>query len=143
MMQVIDDAYVGALLDLPDGRERVTRWIFDLLNQRDDAQIIAKALIEKLKGSVDFLEIEGSAEEAAQLLAWFSTRTDLDLAYKYDLEPRDIPKALMKPGPLPEQGWTVHKSHGGVNDREWDMVALEATAIEALRTAHRAFCDGR
>jgi hypothetical protein len=90
-----------------------------------------------------FLEVEGTAEEAAKLLEWFADRHDLDLAYKYDLEPGWIPKHLMKPGPIPEEGWCVHQERGGRNDREWTMIALEATPLAALREAHKAFCDGQ
>jgi hypothetical protein len=81
--------------------------------------------------------------EAAKLLEWFADRHDLDLAYKYDLEPGWIPKHLMKPGPIPEEGWCVHQERGGRNDREWTMIALEATPLAALREAHKAFCDGQ
>lgn len=90
-----------------------------------------------------FLEVAGTAEEAQQLIEWFTKRTDLDLSYQYDLEVRQIPQHLLTPGPIPEEGWTVHQRSGSVNDREWHMISLESTAIAALREAHKAFCDGR
>lgn len=122
------------------------RLVFEKRDLRTELQAevdAAHAKLDQHRGMGDFLEVQDTPEEASQLLAWFTMRTDLDLSYQYDLEPHQIPRPLMKGGGIPEQGWVVHKSHGGRNDREWDMVALEETAIEALRAAHRAFCDGR
>lgn len=48
-MQVIDQDYINSILALEDGNERICRWILELIHERDDAQIVAKALIEKVK----------------------------------------------------------------------------------------------
>lgn len=176
-MQVIDEAYVRELLALPDGTERITRWIFSMIDEKDTAQAIASMCAKQVREpptnflevaataapgtattSIEafatattadsltnsgFLEVEGTPDEAAQLLEWFSKRTDLDLKYVYDMEPSHIPLHLLKPGPIPEEGWCVHQEHGGRNDREWTLISIEGSAIGALREAHKAFCDGR
>lgn len=147
MMQVIDEDYVRGIAELPDGIERLTRWVHGLLDERDTAQVIAKACVEKLqrdlKVDVTVSQFKHEHIDLARLLEWFDKRHDLDLKYVYDMEPSHIPKALLKPGPIPEEGWCVHKEHGGRNDREWTLISFEATALEALRAAHKAFCDGQ
>lgn len=60
--------------------------------------------------------------DSAGLVEWFSGQRALELSYGYD-EPED------------EGSWRVHRHSGGVNDREWDLVAQAKTVAEALRLA--------
>jgi hypothetical protein len=90
----------------------------------------------------EFLEVQDTPEEAAQLLDWFGKRTELDLKFEHELTFDMIPPTLRSSG-TPESAWLVHQEHGGRNDREWTMVAMGQTPLEALREAHKAFCDGR
>jgi hypothetical protein len=83
------------------------------------------------------------AGEAGSLLAWFDKRRDLDLSYVRDMEPSHIPQGVLKPGPIPDQGWAVHRKEGGWNDREWLLISFEESAIGALREAHKVFTDAR
>lgn len=49
-MQVIDQDYINSILALEDGNERICRWILELIHERDDAQMVAKALLAQLRG---------------------------------------------------------------------------------------------
>jgi hypothetical protein len=75
--------------------------------------------------------VAGTPEEALQLLEWFNKRTDLDLSWD------------AVEGDLSECAWRVHQSQGGHNDREWKLVCYHTNAVEALRLAHKVFCDGK
>lgn len=173
MMQVIDEAYVRQLLALPDGVERVTRWIFSMIDEKDTAQAIASMCAKQVRKpptdfldvtatvapgtattsigafatattadsltNSGFLEVADTPDEAAQLLEWLGKRRDLDLVYDYAIESDRIPHAIMKPGPIPDQGWVVHRLYADAST----LVSIGATPTEALREAHKAFCDGR
>ena len=49
MMQVIGQEYIDGILALEDGNERIYRWVSQLISERDDAQMIAAAVIEKYR----------------------------------------------------------------------------------------------
>lgn len=111
------------------------RLVFEKRDLRTEMQAEIDAAHAELdehrrNGSPDFLEVAGSPEEAAQLLAWFDQRHDLDLSWDATDD-------------LDDCQWRVHQSYGGHNDREWKRICYAPTAIEALRLAHKAFCDGR
>lgn len=121
------------------------RLVFEKRDLRTELQAqidAAHAELDQHRGMADFLEVQDSPEEAAQLLAWFGKRTELDLVYEHEIEPSSIPP-MLREALIPESGWLVHKRHGGRNDQEWTLVAIGQAPIEALRRAHKAFCDGR
>lgn len=110
------------------------RLVFEKRDLRTELQAEIDAAHAELdehrrNGSPDFLEVAGSPEEAAQLLAWFDQRHDLDLSWDAIDD-------------LDDCQWRVHQSYGGHNDREWKRICYAPTAIEALREAHKVFCDG-
>lgn len=74
----------------------------------------------------DFLEVQDTPEEAAQLLAWLDKRHDLILAYG-------------------KGKWRIHLETMDAKDPEWTCLHSSGwdSPIEALRAAHKAFCDGR
>lgn len=78
-----------------------------------------------------FITLAGTPEEAARLIEWFDKRHDLDLSW--DAIDND----------LSDCAWRVHQQHGSVNDREWKLICHGDTVLDALRAAHKAFCDGR
>jgi hypothetical protein len=42
---------------------------------------------------------------------------------------------------LSEAGWRVYRQRGGINDREWDLVAIGSTPSEALHEARKALAE--
>lgn len=44
-MQEIDEAYIRAIAELPDGFERLKRWIGQMIEDRDTAQEIARLCV--------------------------------------------------------------------------------------------------
>ncbi len=45
MIQVIDEAYLRRMTELPDGWRRLLDWTSALLQERDDARMIAQAVV--------------------------------------------------------------------------------------------------
>lgn len=48
MMQIIDERYVQAIIDLPDGARRITEWVHGLIGERDTADAVAKACVDQI-----------------------------------------------------------------------------------------------
>jgi len=64
---------------------------------------------------------------ASDLLFWLDDHTDLELAFRHSDDDG-----------LLEGAWCVHRQQGGVNDREWRLIASGATPWYALFLAHKA-----
>lgn len=65
MMQVIDQDYIRAITELPDGIERLHRWISSLIDERDMAQAIAASCVRDvapLRRRVDRLLVANTRE---------------------------------------------------------------------------------
>lgn len=63
MMQVIDQGYLRAMVALPDGYERLERWVHSLIAERETAEAIAKACvrdIQPLRRQVEHLQAANS-----------------------------------------------------------------------------------
>lgn len=59
---------------------------------------------------------------AAEALDWLAARPNCELSHGYD-DPED------------EGSWRVHRVNGGVNDREWTLVATGSTPLYAIQAA--------
>lgn len=71
---------------------------------------------------------KGSEEPAAPVvddLTWLAGRTNLELDHGAEDEEADA-------------YWRIHSVNGGVNDREWTLVAIGRTPAEAIRNARLA-----
>lgn len=71
---------------------------------------------------------KGSEEPAAPVvddLTWLAGRTNLELDHGAEDEEADA-------------YWRIHSVNGGVNDREWTLVAIGRTPAEAIRNARSA-----
>jgi len=77
MMHVIDRAYIGGILDLPDGAERLERWIRALIEERDTAERIAKACIK---------EVEPLRQRRDELLAVLAHETQVRRDQRIELQ---------------------------------------------------------
>lgn len=84
---------------------------FDL---REDAKAIDAILAELSR-----------LEEVETLMTWLAQRPSLELDWGAEDEESDA-------------FWRVHSVHGGVNDREWTLVGIGRTPIEAIRNARAA-----
>ena len=59
----------------------------------------------------------------SELLEWLGENVGLELSWgEIDNDPSEC-------------AWRVHRRHGGTNDREWDLVAVGKTPLEALTRA--------
>lgn len=68
---------------------------------------------------------KGSEEPAIDDLTWLASRTNLELDHGAEDEEADA-------------YWRIHSVNGGVNDREWTLVAIGRTPAEAIRNARAA-----
>lgn len=68
-----------------------------------------------------------AAEERADLWVWLAKNTNLELDHRYEDEDDDD-----------DGTWRVHRVNGGVNDREWTLVAKGRTPLEAVQRASAA-----
>lgn len=66
--------------------------------------------------------LTSQASSAAEAMAWLAARPNYELSHGYD-DPED------------EGSWRVHRVNGGVNDREWTLVATGSTPLYAVRAA--------
>ncbi len=89
--------------------------------------------------STDLMVVGGPPTDregpATELLDWLETRTDLDLSWNDAIDSADHPDT--------HEGWVVHQKNSHALGPEWSLVAIGATPYEAIREAHKAFCDGR
>lgn len=65
-------------------------------------------------------------DEAREAWTWLSKNTNLELDHRYEDEDDD------------GGTWRVHRVNGGVNDREWTLVAKGRTPLEAVQRARAA-----
>lgn len=49
MIQVIDEEYIGEIMALPNGAERMTRWVGEMISRAENAEAVAQACIEQVK----------------------------------------------------------------------------------------------
>ena len=75
---------------------------------------------------IDALEAEVDALRGANdLLTWLHGQEQLELSWEGE-------------GDLSECSWRVHSVTGGINDREWRLIATGDTPAEALANARTA-----
>lgn len=74
----------------------------------------------------DLTERAKAAEERADMWVWLAKNTNLELDHRYLDEDDD------------GGTWRVHSVNGGVNDREWTLVAQGRSPLEAIQSARAA-----
>jgi hypothetical protein len=71
-------------------------------------------------------------QERLDALAWFSGQHALSLEYQEPVYADDDDQTTE---------WRVYREHGGINDREWDLVGAGPTALEAILAARAGFAS--
>jgi hypothetical protein len=80
--------------------------------RRDTAERIAEAV------ALEAIPVEPTEAEGA--LDWLAENVGMELSWgEVGNDPSDC-------------AWRVHRRHGGVNDREWTLVAVADSPLEAL-----------
>lgn len=92
-------------------------WIVELIGERDAALSAHASALARVA------VLEGALRD-------FGKQTGLELAFCYESDPGE-------PG-----SWCVHRQSGGVNDREWTLIAKAASPLEAIRAALRTEGEG-
>jgi hypothetical protein len=102
---------------LSDAKDDVLRLHREKMEQYERA-IAAESRAEQAERAL------AEAREVRDLLAWLAGKPHLELSFS-GWDESDV--------------WEVHSVTGGRDDREWNLIAIGATPIDALRTAARAF----